>query len=187
MNIDTCGLRQIYNSLEEAKLAGVKAVMEAMRNNYQKLLDAGFDPEKFKKGKMNEIEKNKVKTDILKNIVKDDPKYFKKRTVKDIHLGKWEHAVRICCSGKREYYVGKVATSFRPTVVWVQEVPSCDGDDKVVMYIHSHTDSSPNFSGADEKTANEGFKFSCRSSKGHSEKHINYGISRKRDRSYSNV
>lgn len=133
--------------------------MEAMQNNYQKLLDAGFDPEKFKKGNMNEQEKNKVKRHILKNMVKDDPKYFRKRTVRDIHLGKWEHAVRICCSGEKKYYVGEVATSFRPTIVWANEVPGCDGKDKIVMYIHSHTDKSPNFSGPDERTANRGFKF----------------------------
>lgn len=49
MNIDICGLRQTYDSIEEAKIAGLKSVMEAMNNSYKKILDAGYEPPNLKK------------------------------------------------------------------------------------------------------------------------------------------
>lgn len=49
MNIDICGLRQTYDSIAEAKIAGLKSVMEAMNNSYKKILDAGYEPPNLKK------------------------------------------------------------------------------------------------------------------------------------------
>lgn len=165
MNIDTYGLRQTYDSIEEAKIAGLKSVMEAMNNSYKKLLDAGYQPPDLKNmpefsERKNEAQKKKERNRILKEFAGDDKKLFDKLMEYDAKLGKWEYGIRVCCDSKRKFYLGEVGTKYNPEDVNVMDVPGCDKGDTVVAYIHTHTDHDPTFSGPDERTARQGLRHS---------------------------
>lgn len=165
MYIDTFGLRKIYDSLEEAKIAGLKLVMDEMNKSYKKILDAGYEPPDLNKKKefserKSEVQKKAERRRILKEFAGDDAELLKKLFLYKAKLGKWEYGVRVCCDSKGKFYLGEVGTSYAPKELNVMDVPGCDKNDSVVAYIHTHTDHAPNFSGEDERTAEKGFRHS---------------------------
>lgn len=157
--MDILGLKQLYQSLEEAKMAGVRAVMDAMNESYQKLIDSGFDPTPPKdfKDRKSETQKRKERKQILRKLHETEPELAQEIAAdRKIEFRKWEYGVRICCTPEGKYYVGQVKTLYRPTEMSLIAVPPCDQQDHIVAHIHTHTGHNPAFSTIDDRTKKNG-------------------------------
>lgn len=115
-------LRQTYESKKEAILAAKDIVLQAMMEKYNQLKDYGLV-----ENHSNSWPK------VWKNLKEKQTEWYKAlKKNESENLGKWEHGARICCNGRRKYYVAEVGTSFMHQEVVPENTPPCDEDDTMV-------------------------------------------------------